>query len=480
MKFWQKAFIGILVVFIISINICLFLIAQYSFSLNMKRDTDRALGEYHFITNSVGETINSIYYRDQALPTDSSVQSFMHSYADYYAKQHVYLALKSSDKLLFSNISAAILSNVKGEVPTGNDYTTQVISENGINYLHITGKVGSQGNYSLVYVRDLSELYIAQSQLTNYLIMVSASVEIVLSLVLLLFLRKLTHPIRAMQKATRKIAGGVYDERISLPGRDEFHDLAENFNQMASNINEKILELDKTAQDKQRLVDNLAHELRTPLTAIRGYAEYLQNANAREPDRIKAAGYILSETDRMQNLAFKLLDLALVKNHSSDFQIIILQELLNQVKEVLEPKLKDKRINLSISSTLKEFVGDPVLLQSLLVNLVDNAVKASSNDSLIQLSAYFDAVAILEVTDFGCGMNEEQIALVCEPFYRIDKARTRHSGGIGLGLSLCKEIAHLHGAELIISSTPGKGTTVQICFTTPLQPSENSVTNDDA
>jgi len=77
-------------------------------------------------------------------------------------------------------------------------------------------------------------------------------------------------------------------------------------------------------------------------------------------------------------------------------------------------------------------------------------------------------------------MNEEQIALVCEPFYRIDKARTRHSGGIGLGLSLCKEIAHLHGAELIISSTPGKGTTVQICFTTPLQPSENSVTNDDA
>jgi len=59
MKFWQKAFIGILVVFIISINICLFLIAQYSFSLNMKRDTDRALGEYHFITNSVGETVNS-------------------------------------------------------------------------------------------------------------------------------------------------------------------------------------------------------------------------------------------------------------------------------------------------------------------------------------------------------------------------------------------------------------------------------------
>jgi len=479
-KFWQKAFIGMLVVFIVSINICLYLIAEFSYSLNMKRDTDRALGEYHFISNSLYETMDSIYYRDQALPTPSFLQSFMHSYADYYKKQSVYLELWNANKLIFSNSPSAAGAHTEIENLTKDAYTTQVRTSNGINYLYIAGRLGGRyGNYTLVYMRDLSELYNAQSQLTRYLIMVSAAVETSMALVLLLLLRKLTNPIRAMQKATREIAGGVYSQRISVRGRDEFHDLAENFNQMASSIQEHIAELDKTVQEKQQLVDNLAHELRTPLTAIRGYAEYLQNANAREHDRITAANYILSETVRMQNLAFKLLDLALVRNSTLDSQRIIPSELMNQVQVAIEQKLKEKSIELDISCELNELIGDPVLLQSLLVNLVDNSVNASSPGSTIRLSAFYDTVPILEVQDFGCGIAEEQTAMVCEPFYRVDKARSRSSGGVGLGLSLCQQIARLHGAELRIKSEPGMGTTVQIVFTTLLQPSENSVMLDD-
>lgn len=444
----------------------------------MKRDTDRALGEYHFIVTDIREAMNSIYYREQSL-TPSSIENLMRSYADYYKKQNVFLELKHSNDLLFKNIPSAASSGINNENLTKNTYKIHVLSNSGKNYLYISGKVGGQyQDYTLTYVRDLSELYHTHSQLTRYLITVSASVETVLTLVLLMLLRKLTHPIRIMQTATRKISSGVYDERINLPGKDEFHDLAENFNQMASSIQEKITELDKNVQDKQHLVDNLAHELRTPLTAIRGYAEYLENANASEQNRIKAAGYIVSETDRMQNLAFKLLDLALIKNNKLDVQQIIPLEILNQVKAVLEPKLKQKRIKLELYSSLKQLYGDSILLQSLLVNLVDNAVKASSADSSIQLSAYFDTVPIFEVRDFGCGMTEKQAALVCEPFYRVDKARSRSSGGIGLGLSLCREIAHLHGAKLRISSCPGKGTTVQIVFTTSLHPSENSIMHD--
>jgi len=137
--------------------------------------------------------------------------------------------------------------------------------------------------------------------------------------------------------------------------------------------------------------------------------------------------------------------------------------------------LRSRGIQLEISSSLEELTGDSILLQSMLVNLVDNAVKASSKNSSIELSAYFNSFPILEVRDFGCGMEEEQTALVCEPFYRVDQARSRSSGGIGLGLSLCREIAHLHGAELRINSISGIGTTVQVLFTTYLQPPENSV-----
>lgn len=480
MKFWQKAFIGILAVFILSINICLYLTSKYSFSLNLKRDTDRASGEYHFIVNGVYSTLNSIYYREHAAPAPSSAESLMRSYADYYKEQNVFLELRQSGKLIFTNIPSVAMSGINAAEPAKDAYTIKVLQGSGVNYMYIVGNIGGQfGEYTLTYVRDLSELYAAHSRLTRYLITVSALVEIALTLVLLLFLRKLTYPITIMRKATRKIAGGVYDGRISIPGRDEFHDLAENFNQMASSIQEKISELDKNAQDKQRLIDNLAHELRTPLTAIRGHAEYLQCANTTELNRIKAAGYIVSEIDRMKNLAFKLLDLALAKTGKPDFQEIIPSELLHQVKAAAEAKLKAKSILLDIRSELDKLIGDPVLLQSLLANLVDNAANASAEGSAIILSAYFDAVPALEVRDWGCGMEEAQTALVCEPFYRVDKARSRSSGGVGLGLSLCREIAHLHGAQLKISSHPGKGTAVQVIFTTPLQLSENSVTVGD-
>ena len=145
-----------------------------------------------------------------------------------------------------------------------------------------------------------------------------------------------------------------------FPGKDEFHELAENFNQMASSIQEKINELDKNAQDKQRLIDNLAHELRTPLTAIRGFAEYLQSAKTTEPNRLKATDYIITEIDRMKNLAFKLLDLALVRNSKLDLQELSPWELLNQVKVASESKLKEKNQTLTIDSTLTKLRGDSI------------------------------------------------------------------------------------------------------------------------
>jgi signal transduction histidine kinase len=479
-KFWQKAFLGILMAFIVSINICLFLISKYSFTLNLKSENDRALGEYHFIINGIYDAMNSIYYREQAAPSPSSIESLMGSYADYYKRQNIFFELRQANKPIFTNIPSKALVDSVSIIPSKDAFSVKVIQNNGIYYLYIDGKLGGLfEDYGLTYVRDLSELYNTHARLTRYLITVSVLVEILLALVLLLILRRLTRPIHILQKATNKIAGGVYNERVSILGKDEFHDLAENFNLMASSIQEKITELDKNAQNKQRLIDNLAHELRTPLTSIRGYAEYLQHANANEQMRIKAAGYIISEIDRMKNLSFKLLDLALVRNTKLDLQEIIILEVFKEVKEALTSKLEERGINLDVHTTLDKLIGDSILLQSLLINLIDNAIKASSDNSIIELTAYHDKVPILEVRDSGCGMEEEQALLVCEPFYRVDNARSRSSGGVGLGLSLCREIAQLHGAELRIITHPGNGTMVQIFFTTPLQLSENSVTVKD-
>ncbi|UQZ86354.1 Signal transduction histidine-protein kinase ArlS [Paenibacillus konkukensis] len=463
MKFWQKTFILILAVVIIFINGCLYLIARSYYTLDMKRDADRALGEYQFISNSVYQTLDSLYFREQTLPIPEQMRSFMRSYADYYARQHVYLELLRSDQLIFSNVPArAAAPDVPGEADR-----TKIRMVNEGPFLWITGSVGGHyDDYTLLYARDNSELYQAQSRMTRYLIIVSAAMEIALALALLLLLKRLTYPVRALQQAAGEIAGGVYDRAIAVKGKDEFRDLAVSFNQMAASIREKIGELDQAARNKQRLVDNLAHELRTPLTAIRGYAEYLQRANAREQDRIKAAGYILSETGRMQDLAFKLLDLALISNNAVERLPVVPSRLLESVRVAAEPTLRSKQIRLEVSCRLDEIKGDAVLLQSMLINFIDNAANASAAGSTIRLSAYADAAPVLEVQDFGCGMEEEQTALVCEPFYRVDRARSRHGGGVGLGLSLCRQIAQLHGAELQMKSRPGEGTTMRVIFTT--------------
>lgn len=352
----------------------------------------------------------------------------MGSYADYYKRQNIFFELRQGNKLIFTNMPLKTLVDTATTITQKYAFYAKVFQNNGIYYLHIGSKLGGLfEDYILTYVRDLSELYNTHAKLTRYLITVSVLVEILLALVLLLILRRLTRPIQN----TNKIAGGVYNERVSILGKDEFHDLAENFNLMASSIQEKITKLDKNAQNKQRLTDNLAHELRTPLTSIRGYAEYLQHTNANEQMRIKAAGYIISEIDRMKNLAFKLLDLALIKNTKLDLQEIIISEVFKEVKEALNSKLEERGIKLEVYSTLEKLTVDSILLQSLMINLIDNSINASSDNSTIELAAYHDKVPILEVRDSGFGMEEEQALLVCEPFYRVDNARSRSSGGAG-------------------------------------------------
>ncbi|SHI11366.1 Signal transduction histidine kinase [Sporobacter termitidis DSM 10068] len=480
MKYWQKTFLIMLTVFIVFINVCLFLTSKYSFALNLNRDTDRALSEYRLVVSSVYQTMYSMAGRDQSSLTPSSEASVMRSYADYYLSQGVTFELKRSDTVVFSNLPSGASAAADLSAPADGTYAVQTVPAAGGSFLCITGRLGGQfGDYSLTFLRELSELYTTHRQLTVYLIAVGAALESVLAVVLSLILRKLTQPIRTLRSAARGIAGGSYGERIPLRGRDEFSDLSAAFNQMAVSVQDKIDELDKNAQAKQRLIDNLAHELRTPLTAIRGYAEYLQGAYASEENRIVAAGYIISETDRVKNLALKLLEMALVRNGSPVFDTVAAPALLREIAGLSEPRLREKNLRLELECALDTLVGDGDLLQSLLLNLVDNAVKASPPGAAILLSAYFDGHPVLEVADSGCGMETSEIQLVCEPFYRIDKARSRASGGVGLGLALCRDIAAAHGAELKIDSVKGEGTKIRIVFTTPLQPSENSETPAD-
>ena len=197
-----------------------------------------------------------------------------------------------------------------------------------------------------------------------------------------------------------------------------------------------------------RPLNNLAHELRTPLTSIQGYAQYLQIAALSEKERYSATQFIIDESRRLSEITNSLLVMANVREGS------ITEKKIN-IKEVFDStKMTFKDVEYTVQQ--KHFFGDQTLLQSLVNNLVSNAVKASAEEDTILLKSYDSTI---EVTDRGKGMSEEELL-------RANNPGRQAKGGSGLGIPLCHQIAKLHKARLSFESSPGEGTTARITFTT--------------
>jgi signal transduction histidine kinase len=317
----------------------------------------------------------------------------------------------------------------------------------------------------LVYERDISPLYDMQDSLTRFALMSSLITAVCFCLCLYLAIWGLTKPLHALSAMTGKLAAGAYSERLDSKRKDEFGELAANFDQMAEAVQRHIGELEEYATEKQRFAENLAHEIRTPLTAIKGFAEFFVSAFASDEERAKAAAYIKSETARLSQLSDTLLVIADVGKDGFSPQPVQLKDLFAAVVEIKEPLLKKRQQKLlaSVVPSDMSVSGNFDLLTVFLSNCIDNASHASQEGAEIELNAYLDGGrAVVEVADRGIGMTNEQAPRAFEAFYRADSSRSRAHGGVGLGLALCKQIAKAHGAEIKLDSAPVKGTSIKI------------------
>lgn len=315
----------------------------------------------------------------------------------------------------------------------------------------------------LAYNRDISGLYAQQEELNRFFVMINWIVGPLLVVLLYLLIRHLTKPLKLLSETTKTIAEGNYSNRVELNSRDEFGELAVNFNRMASVIEQRITDLAGMAEDKQRMVDNLAHELRTPLTSMQGFAELLTTANIDQEDQVKAGRYILSETVRLKNLAFKLLDLSVLRHQPLVLAKVDVASLFDTVAQTEQQRVKENGLLLEMNSSISAVWGDADLLAALLVNLIENAIPVSPPGQTIRVLAYpQDGEGVLEVQDSGSGMTDEQSRRAFEPFYRADSSRSRAYGHAGLGLSLCRQIAEAHQARIELLSAPGEGTHIRL------------------
>lgn len=275
-----------------------------------------------------------------------------------------------------------------------------------------------------------------------------------------LLVRWSARPLAQLGAATRRIAQGEYGERVAVRGGDEVARLAEDFNAMADAVQRRVAALTETAERQRLFIGAAAHEFRTPLTGMLLHLDALRHMRLSEGERLRALAHVERQCSRLERLTHKLL--TLVTLHGTiRTQPVPAAQLFDRVRACTQQCMAGRGTALHTVCGSETYAADADLMESLLINLVENAAKASQPGQTVRLSA---RGPVIEVRDDGCGMAQEELPRVCAPFYRIDRSRSRKSGGAGLGLALAQEIAAAHGAKLRIVSAPGEGTAVQVIF----------------
>lgn len=284
----------------------------------------------------------------------------------------------------------------------------------------------------------------------------------VASLMMGYILNRMLKPLEELKSQAKQIAKGNYEQRIIVSGRDEVSELSKNFNRMAEAVQEREKFLEESEYKKTLFMGNLTHELKTPLTAISGYSKTLLTVKLSEEDKREALSYIYSESCRLECLSRKMMNLLLLEEEDSIvFQEVSAKKLFHKAKESCSKILEEKSVILECEDGQEKFFVDEDLMVDVLVNLIDNAVKASEPGARVLLCAKDNCIA---VQDFGCGIAEKEREKVLEPFYMVDKSRSRKNGGAGLGLAIVAMIMEKHNATLSIESEVGNGTRMILQF----------------
>lgn len=274
--------------------------------------------------------------------------------------------------------------------------------------------------------------------------------------------RKLSSPLLEMEKATRKIAAGDLNTRVSRSSMDEIGTLA-------AAINDLAIELHRYRSNRREFLANISHELQTPITYLEGYTSALRNhLYETEEEKEQYLQIIQLEAGRMSNLVSDLFELSKME----DGKIALVFEEVDLV-EVIENALLKTKMNAQAKGLQLEFNqpydfpsinADGLRMEQIISNLLENAIRYTESGFIkVKLSSDSTKVRVI-VEDTGIGIPQEDIPFLFERFYRVEKSRSREFGGTGLGLAIVKQLVELQGGAITVESQIGKGTCFELAF----------------
>ncbi|MBW4839861.1 MAG: HAMP domain-containing histidine kinase [Paenibacillaceae bacterium] len=319
-------------------------------------------------------------------------------------------------------------------------------------------QIQGQTQYIVRYVTSMESVNSKLLNLTFMSIAVSAAVLALVTLFSIGLANSIVRPINNIRAVSAQMARGKFDARIKGNYRYELGELASTLNYMAE-------EIVRSNQIKDDFISSISHELRTPLTGIKGWSETLTSGGF-DPEETKIGmGIIAKETDRLIGLVEEILDFS--KLQSNEMKLVIgevnLKELLQETMLNVWAKAEQKQIQLKLEDKTEGssvISGDGNRLKQVFLNVVDNAIKFSHEQSWIHLviSRVENERVRVEVIDTGIGISEEYLNKVKDRFFQVN----HQGGGTGLGLAISQQLVELHHGAMEIQSELGVGTTVSV------------------
>ena len=237
-------------------------------------------------------------------------------------------------------------------------------------------------------------------------------------------------------------------------------------NQLSVSYNKMLERLQDAFEVQRQFTANAAHELRTPLSLMQVQLDLYHSTQhpGSDADTLQMIKMVTEQNDRLSKMVKTLLDMSELQTVGRDEQIIM-DDLVDEVLEDLEPLAQEKNIKLIGKCKDITMVGSDILIYRLVYNLVENAIKYNHSGGQVTVTAYQKEKHVyLSVEDTGNGIPEELRERVFEPFFRVDKSRSRELGGVGLGLALVHEIVRVHDGSITVKSGPSGGTIFDVIF----------------
>ncbi len=449
----KQIFIGMLALVLLILPVSLYLQIDRGFRQNLESARDSALRE----ESAVARALSLEMRRDENSGSRATVRRVAWEAQKKYGSENVQILLYMDGTPLTGSQLPETAPDILLQAEERSTYLSSVDHN-----MYIVHPLDAQ--IRLITVTDFSPFYEMRREQVTYGTLVCLGGIALAAVLALLISGGITRSLRRLARSADAVRSGAEFDLQPAGKKDDIGKLTDAFVAMNDAVQKREETLKEQAEQRQRLIDALAHEMRTPLTSVIGAARLIQKDSTDPAMRAQMCDLIVKESRRLSDMDENLMKLTRMNGAEPEPETFSLKEMAEEALTAApETVLRGE------DSTI---TADRALVIQLLRNLVNNAAK-SGTETPVRVTLHPGGFT---VSDEGRGMTEEEVRRCTEPFWKADPARTRASGGAGLGLSICKEIARLHGTELEIRSEPGKGTDIE--FTVPLHPGEDPETGN--